>query len=165
MPNEIEHKFTVSSDVYRNLAERSEHIAQGYLSKDPERTVRVRIIGTSAFITVKGRNHGDTRLEFEYPVPVEDAGQMLGLCIAPVIDKVRYYIPYHGHVWEVDEFHGSLEGIVTAEIELSESGENYAIPPFVGKNVTGDPRWYNSMIADHAEELRAECADMLKKSR
>ncbi len=156
MAEEIEHKYIVCSDEFRSLAERTEHIAQGYLSKDPERTVRVRIRGPRAFLTIKSRNHGDRRLEFEYEIPLHDAESLLLLCIPPVLDKVRYSVPFGDHVWEIDEFHGNLSGIVTAEIELSSSDESYALPPFVGKNVTGDPRWYNSCISDHAETLKRE---------
>lgn len=146
MGKEIEHKYLVKDDGYVGMSIVAHHIRQGYLSRVPERTVRVRTYDDKGFITVKGKNQGDTRLEFEYEVPLRDAKEMLSLCEPPVIDKVRYIVPYAGFTWEVDQFE-SKTGLVTAEIELPESGIQYELPPFVGDNVTGDPRYYNSNLS------------------
>lgn len=143
---EIEHKYLVKNDSYKELASRCTHIVQGYLCRNPERTVRVRISGDNAYITVKGKNHGATRAEFEYEIPIEDARRMMDLCLPPVLDKTRYYIPTGTHTWEVDEFHGKHIGLVTAEIELHSIDEDYDLPDFVGEDVTGDPRYYNSNL-------------------
>lgn len=146
MALEIEHKYLVKDDSYKEMAQNHTHILQGYLSREPDRTVRVRVKGERGFITVKGRNSGDVRLEFEYEVPKADAEEMLGLCLPPVLEKVRWEVKYEGKLWEVDEFLGSLAPLVTAEIELTSSAESYSLPSFVGKNVTGDPRYYNSQL-------------------
>lgn len=146
MGKEIEHKYLVKDDGYVGMSIVAHHIRQGYLSRVPERTVRVRTYDDKGFITVKGKNQGDTRLEFEYEVSLRDAEEMLSLCEPPVIDKVRYIVPYAGFTWEVDKF-DSKTGLVTAEIELPESGIQYELPPFIGENVTGDPRYYNSNLS------------------
>ncbi len=146
MAKEIEHKYLVKNDGYVGMSMASHHIRQGYLSRVPERVVRVRTYDDKGFITVKGKNQGDTRLEFEYEVPLCEAEEMLSLCEPPVIDKVRYIVPYAGFIWEVDKFE-SKSNLVTAEIELPESDMRYGLPPFVGENVTGDPKYYNSNIA------------------
>lgn len=157
MAKETEHKYIVTSNAYRDMAESSVHIIQGYLSRNPDRTVRVRVFGEKGVLTVKGRNHGDTRLEFEYEIPLEDAIELLELCENPVIEKIRYKVPFGGYLWEVDEFNGELNGIVVAEIELPESRDDYPLPPFAGRNVSSDPRWYNSKIPEHSTELKEIC--------
>ena len=146
MAFETEHKYLVVNSDYEKMATKVISLAQGYLSRDPERTVRIRIADDKAYLTVKGRNHGDTRLEFEYEVPVEDARVMLGLCEGRIIRKRRYIVPFEGMVWEVDRFEGELEGLTVAEIELPQSNCKYALPPFVGEEVTGNPAYYNSML-------------------
>ena len=156
MAFEIEHKYLTVSDEYRQMAVRSHYISQGYLNTDPDRVVRIRIRDDEAFITVKGRNRGDIRLEFEYPVPKEDAEEMLSLCVN-VISKRRYVVPFKGYYWEVDEFDGKLKGLTVAEVELNSSHTDYPLPDFVGKNITGDSRYYNSVLA--SEGLPSESAD------
>ncbi len=146
MALEIEYKYLVKNDSFRGLSRESLRISQGYLSKDPERTVRVRIKGDRGFLTIKGKNTGAIRKEFEYEIPIEDAEQLLNMCIPPILEKIRHIVPYEGHTWEVDEFFGSHAGLVTAEIELSTPDEEYAIPSFVGENVTGNPAYYNSNL-------------------
>ena len=146
MALEIERKYLVVSDSYRTMAEKSSHIRQGYLSRDKERTVRVRTVDDKAFLTIKGKNVGDMRLEFEYSIPVEDACEMLCLCTGRVIEKTRYYVPYRGKTWEVDEFDGDLSPLVLAEVELSDSSESFELPLFVGEDVTSDPQYYNSNL-------------------
>lgn len=146
MALEIEHKYLVRNDGYKALASSALAISQGYLCRQPERTVRIRLKGEKGFITVKGISHGATRMEFEYEIKREDAESMLSMCEPPVIEKTRYLVPYEGYVWEVDEFHGSLNGLVTAEIELPSEDTSYDLPEFVGENVTGDPAYFNSNL-------------------
>lgn len=128
------------------MAERHCRMAQGYLNRDPERTVRVRIAGDKGYLTIKGKTEGDTRLEFEYGIPLHDAEEMLKMCEGKIVEKTRYYVPFGGHTWEVDEYAGRLKGLVLAEIELPESTHDYDVPPFCGDEVTGDPRYYNSNL-------------------
>lgn len=146
MAFEIEHKYIVINDTYKKLSTSHHFIKQGYLSRNPERTVRIRILDEQGFITVKGITRGAKRHEFEYPIPSKDADEMLSMCVPPIIEKIRYKIPYKGHVWEVDEFKGALNHVVLAEIELNSTDEKYALPPFVGQNITGDADYYNSNL-------------------
>ncbi len=144
MGREIERKYLVKDDSYRALATEAHHIRQAYLSTVPDATVRLRILDSQAFITVKGRNHGAERSEWEYEIPVADAEEMLAQCSqTPILDKTRY----RAGRWEIDEFHGPLEGLVVAEIELEDADETFALPEFIGEEVTGDPRYYNSTLA------------------
>lgn len=147
MAKEIERKFLVKDDSYKAMAKTLLRIKQGYLSRKIEATVRVRIIGGSGFLTVKGANEGATRDEWEYPIPAVDAIEMLNRCAEPpVIDKTRYKVDFDGLVWEVDEFHGDLEGLIVAEVELPSEDHDISLPPFIGREVTGDPRYYNSAL-------------------
>lgn len=145
MGKEIEHKYLVTSEDYKDVADTSYIITQGYLSKDKERVVRIRILDNSGFITIKGKTSGDTRHEYEYQIPLKDAVGMLELCIGEVIKKKRWIVSYMGNKWEVDEFI-NRDFPTIAEIELPESTHDYLLPPFVGKDVTGDPKYYNSNI-------------------
>ena len=148
MAKEIEHKYLVISEDYKNQASECLHIMQGYLCDEIDRTVRVRTRGSQAFLTIKGRNDGATRVEYEYEIPYADAQEMLhNLCKQPIIDKHRHIVMHEGHRWEIDEFHGLLEGLTLAEIELPFESYTYNKPDFVGKNVTDDPRYYNSALA------------------
>ena len=144
---EIEHKFLVSGP-YKHLATDISHIVQGYLSDDPERTVRIRIRDDEAFITIKGPSSSDglSRLEWEQAIPLDQARQLLALCLPGTIDKHRHIVPYEGHRWEVDEFHGHLEGLTLAELEVPSADTEFVAPPFLGPEVTGDPRYYNSQL-------------------
>jgi adenylate cyclase len=147
MALEIERKFLVTGDAWRQ----GEGVpyAQGYLNRDPERTVRVRIAGTRAFLTVKGVARGATRLEFEYEVPVADAQAMLALSDGPVVLKRRRHVGHEGSTWEVDEFLGDNAGLVVAEIELQSEAQAFTKPDWLGAEVTGDPRYFNSSLAAH----------------
>lgn len=145
MALEIERKFLVTGDQYLALAISKKEIAQGYLSKNIDATIRVRIAGSQAWLTVKSRNEGVVRHEWEYVVPLDDAREMLALCSAPV-EKTRYIVPYAGKVWEVDVFHGTRSGLVVAEVELPSEDDRLELPPFVGEEVTGDPAYYNSNL-------------------
>jgi CYTH domain-containing protein len=143
---EIERKFLLAGDAWRALAE-PVLLRQGYLNADPERTVRVRIDGERAFLTIKSKNAGATRGEWEYPIPVPDAAELLDrLCERPLIEKYRRRIEHDGHVWEVDEFLGENAGLAVAEIELAAPDEAFARPSWIGKEVTDDPRYYNSSL-------------------
>lgn len=162
---EIERKFLVASlsDCLRG-ATSSLHIAQGYISRDPARTVRVRIKGSRGFLTIKGLTHGCSRFEWEKEIPLEEAEALLELCEGAVIDKTRYLVPWGGaqgcgaeacgggeaqgcgRVFEVDVFHGAHEGLVIAEIELGSEDEAFERPSWLGLEVTGDLRYYNSNL-------------------
>ena len=148
MPKEIERKFLTANDGWRDLVE-GVYLCQGYLSTDKQCAVRVRIAGNSAFIGIKGENDGPTRLEFEYPVPLEDAHLMLErLAKRPLIEKTRYAVPFAGLIWEVDEFHGDNQGLVIAEVELEDESQVFARPDWAGREVTGDSRYYNANLVE-----------------
>ena len=146
MAFEIEHKYLVINDSYKNFEKESFHICQGYLSRVPERTVRVRTVNDKGFLTIKGITTHAKRHEYEYEIPFADAQELLKLCIPPIIEKIRHIVPFDNHIWEVDEFKGDLNHVVVAEIELSSVDEKYKLPPFVGSDITGDSRYYNSNI-------------------
>lgn len=147
MAKEIERKFLVKDDTYKALATRSCIMAQGYLSTDIDATVRVRVCGASAWLTVKSRNRGAVRDEWEYAIPLADACQMLRICKGKVIEKTRYYVPSGDLTWEVDEYNGVHDGLVVAEIELPDANHPVTLPLFIGEEVTGDPRYYNSTLS------------------
>jgi adenylate cyclase len=143
---EIERKFLLKGDAWRTLGT-PVLLRQGYLSLDPARTVRVRIEGASGTLTIKGKNTGATRGEWEYPIPLLDAGELLDtLCQRPLIEKYRHRIGYQGHTWEVDEFLGENAGLVVAEIELADESQAFDKPDWIGEEVTGDARYYNSSL-------------------
>lgn len=146
MAKEIERTFLVDDDSFRKMSSFTVHILQGYLNRDPERTVRIRIRNDSAFFTVKGKTVGCERDEFEYEIPLEDGLEMLKLCSGKILDKTRYIVPFGNFVWEVDEYHGDLQGLIVAEVELPNANVDVPLPPFVGKEVTGDPKYYNSQL-------------------
>ncbi len=143
---EIERKFLVGGDAWRTLGQAT-LLRQGYLSTDAARTVRVRIDGGHAFLTIKGKSVGASRGEWEYPVPVPDAAELLdGLCQQPLVEKVRRRIAIGPHTWEVDEFLGANAGLVVAEIELASEDEAFEKPDWLGREVTGDARYFNSNL-------------------
>jgi adenylate cyclase len=152
---EIERKFLVLSDNYKAGAVVQNRIVQGYLSSNPERTVRVRIKGTHGYLTIKGKSNtaGTMRLEWEKEIPLAEAEQLLGLCEKGVIDKVRYEIPSGKRTFEVDEFFGDNEGLTIAEIELGDENEVFEKPQWLGKEVTGDDRYYNSHLSNNPYAL------------
>jgi len=145
---EIERKFLVLDDSYKQLSYASSHIAQGYICSERGRTVRVRIKDNRAYLTIKGpsENNGLSRYEFEREIPLEDARQMLHFCEPGIIDKTRWLVKSGNHTFEVDEFHGANEGLVVAEVELAYEDEPFKKPHFIGKEVTGDRRYYNSQL-------------------
>jgi CYTH domain-containing protein len=146
MPREIERKFLVTSDEWR-IGAQGKRYRQGYLSIDVDRTVRVRVAGDQGFLTVKGRSAGASRAEYEYPIPVAHAEEMLDrLCLRPLIEKTRYRVAHGGLVWEVDVFAGESSGLTVAEVELEAEDQAVALPPWVGREVTGDPRYANASL-------------------
>lgn len=147
MALEIEKKFLVTGD-FRNESEKATRITQGYLSSVPERTVRVRIKGDRGYITIKGIGSasGASRFEWEKEIPVSEVEQLLEICEPGVIDKTRYLVRSGKHTFEVDEFYGENEGLILAEVELSSEDEVFVKPGWLGQEVTGDARYYNSML-------------------
>lgn len=147
MPLEIERKFLIKGN-YKEYAYAQEEIVQGYLSSVKERTVRVRIKGEKAYITIKGISNesGISRFEWEKEISINDARELLKLCEPGIIDKIRYYIKNNRHTFEVDEFNGENCGLVMAEIELSSENEQFEKPDWLGEEVTGDLRYYNSSL-------------------
>lgn len=146
MALEIEKKYLVVNEGYKSMARDIIEIKQGYLSRVPERTVRVRLWNNRGFITVKGKNSGAVRKEFEFEIPYSDALEMLELADGSVIEKTRYIVPYNGDTWEIDEFHGRREGLKLAEIEIPATDYKFDLPPFIGEDVTGNPEYYNSNL-------------------
>lgn len=147
MATEIERKFLVHGKPWGDRT--GVRFSQGYLNREPERTVRVRIAGEKAFLTIKGATHGATRAEFEYEIPVPDAEKLLAITDGPIIQKIRHVISHDGFDWEVDEFLGENAGLVVAELELSSEDQTFTRPPWLGREVTDDRRYYNSSLVNH----------------
>jgi len=146
---EIERKFLLQGDAWRGLGQ-AVLLRQGYLSSARERVVRVRIEGEQAMLTIKGANVGATRGEWEYPIPLADAVELLdGLCEQPLIEKYRHRIEHAGMVWEVDEFLGVNAGLLVAEIELASEDQPFEKPEWIGAEVSGDARYYNANLIRH----------------
>jgi len=148
---EIERKFLVKSDDYKSEATSKTRIVQGFLNTDPSRTVRVRIKGDAGFITVKGKSNatGTSRFEWEKEISVEEADALLKLCEKGILDKYRYEITVGNHVYEVDEFFGDNEGLTIAEIELNDENESFQQSDWLGVEVTGEVKYYNSQLSKH----------------
>jgi adenylate cyclase len=152
---EIERKFTVIGDAWRAQAEKSVRMAQGYLNDmaamregTQKASVRVRIAGEQAFLNIKSRELGHTRQEFEYAIPVADAHALMQLCVGGLIDKTRHYVRDAGFLWEVDVFEGANAGLIVAEIELPSADTSFDRPPWAGREVTDELRYYNLALAD-----------------
>lgn len=149
MGTEIERKFLLKDDAWRTGAVGTMY-RQGYLNSAKERTVRIRTVGDRAFLTVKGVTTGATRAEYEYPIPFDDCNAMLDtLAEKPLIEKKRYRIRHGGLTWEIDEFFGENLGLVVAEIELQSENQAFDRPQWIGAEVTGDPRYFNSNLIKH----------------
>ena len=146
---EIERKFLVLSNVFKSEAFEQNRIVQGYLSSNPERTVRVRVKGDKGFLTVKGKGNesGMSRLEWEKEITINEAKQLLSICEKGVIDKIRYEIKIGSHVYEVDVFSGENEGLIIAEIELTSESESFEKPDWLGQEVTNDEKYYNAYLS------------------
>lgn len=147
MAQEIERKFLVEGDFASEVAS-SARIVQGYICSEPGKSVRIRIRGDKGYITIKGPsfNGGLSRFEWEKEIPLEEAEMLLVLCGPLKIEKERNLVPFAGHIWEVDVFHGANEGLVVAEIELGSEDEKFELPSWVGREVTGDRRFYNTSL-------------------
>lgn len=145
---EIERKFLVIDDSWKAVACKNQVCRQGYLFSGKGRTVRVRIMGDQAFLTIKGPTEGISRNEFEYQIPVDDAKAMFPMC-GNLVEKVRYFIIHSGLQWELDVFTGENEGLVMAEVELESEDQPFDLPSWAGEEVTGDPRYYNAYLAEH----------------
>lgn len=150
MAYEIERKFLVTSTSFIQEASSKEHIVQAFLSKNPERVVRIRIKDKAAFLTIKGISNaqGTIRREWEYPIPLEDAASMLKICEPGKIEKYRYCIPSGNHTFEVDVFEGENQGLIVAEVELQDENEAFLKPSWLGEEVTGDKAYYNSALSE-----------------
>ena len=149
MAIEIERKFLVNDKSYKEMAFKSDRIAQGYICRQGGNSTRVRVRGDKGYLTIKGPSidGGLSRFEWEKEIPASEAWELMKLCPTPIIDKTRYLVEFEGHVFEVDEFYGDNEGLVVAEVELSAIDEEFKKPPFLGKEVTGDGKYYNSSLS------------------
>jgi len=149
MAIEIERKFLVKGDKWRTLGQGTLY-RQGYISTHNLTTVRVRLVGDQGYLTIKGKTENFSRVEYEYPIPGSDAQEMLEtLCDRPLIEKTRYRIEDKGLVWEVDEFIGENEGLIFAEVELTQENQDVELPDWIGQEVTGDPNYYNANLVRH----------------
>lgn len=150
MPKEIERKFLLKDDGWRAAADSGTHFRQGYLGASPQASVRVRVEGERANLNIKSATLGISRQEYEYPIPLKDAEEMLdSLCEGPLVEKTRYYLHHGGHEWEIDLFAGDNAGLVVAEIELSREDEPFEHPPWLGREVSGLARYYNVCLVQH----------------
>jgi len=149
MAREIERKFLLNGEAWREGAS-STLYRQGYLNSAKERTVRIRTVGDKAFLTIKGVTVGATRAEYEYPIPPGDCNEMLDtLAEKPLIEKKRYKVRHGGLTWEIDEFFGENRGLIVAEVELESEDQPFDRPSWLGQEVTGDPRYFNSSLIKH----------------
>lgn len=149
MALEIERKFLVNSSAFKKEATTSTRLVQGFLNTHPERTVRIRIDGDFGYLTIKGLSNetGTSRFEWEKEITPKEAEELMPLCEQKALEKTRYKIPRGSHFYEVDEFHGENEGLVVAEIELKDENETFEIPDWLGKEVTGEIKYYNSQLS------------------
>jgi CYTH domain-containing protein len=149
MAKEIEKKFLVKGEQWRELAEGTVY-RQGYLSTEKERVVRIRTIGDTGYLTIKGITVGATRLEYEYEISVSDSNEMLDLlCLKPLIEKKRYKIEFAGLIWEIDEYFGDNQGLIIAEVELEDENQAFELPDWIGEEVTSNPKYFNSNLTKH----------------
>lgn len=147
---EIEHKFLVRDDRWRQEIERSVRMRQGYLTSDARCSVRVRVAGGQGFLNIKSGTLGIRRSEYEYPIPQAEAEEILdALCEKPLLEKTRHFVRHGQHVWEIDEFAGDNAGLIVAEVELSRPDEPFARPDWLGEDVSHDIRYYNSQLVRH----------------
>ena len=150
MPTEIERKFLLKDESWRDLVDKSINIIQGYLANTGRSSIRIRLSDDQASLNIKGMTLGVTRSEYDYPIPVEEARSLLKeLCMEPLIEKTRHYLVHRGHTWEIDEFAGENAGLIVAEIELADPREEFAVPGWLGKEVSDDPRYYNVCLLRH----------------
>lgn len=147
MPTEIEHKYLVKIDLWKQIVpDSSKPVKQGYIAATPVSSVRVRVMGDQGFVTIKGKSANASRLEFEYEIPLSDAEEMLEKFCSQDIIKTRHYVQHGDHTWEVDEFHGLNSGLIVAEIELSSIDEKYQLPDWIDRNVTTEKQYTNANL-------------------
>jgi adenylate cyclase len=156
VPREIERKFLLKSDAWRAAATRVERLTQGYIAGGARASVRVRVAGDYAAINIKSGGLVASRLEYEYPIPVAEARELLDLCVPPLIDKTRHFVPFGGFEWEIDEFHAETEGLIVAELELDHEDQDFQRPDWIGAEVTHLERYYNVRLAKHPYREWAE---------
>lgn len=150
MATEIEHKFLIVNDNWRNDADEGIYMVQGYMGSNEKSSIRIRINGDSANLNIKSKTIGIQRSEFDYPIPFDEAKEILeSLCDKPFIEKTRFHVKHDEHDWEVDVFAGENEGLIVAEIELNSAEEQFTCPDWVGENVSDDPRYYNICLVTH----------------
>ncbi|MGY0406794.1 MAG: CYTH domain-containing protein [Polaribacter sp.] len=151
MSLEIERKFLVKNNDFKKESFKKTLLQQGFLNSDKERVVRIRVTDSEAFITIKGKSNikGTIRFEWEHKIPILEAKKLLLLCEPAIIEKTRFYVQKGNHIFEIDEFHGENKGLVVAEIELNTEDETFIKPLWLGKEVTGDVKYYNSSISKH----------------
>ncbi|MEI6892678.1 MAG: CYTH domain-containing protein [Pontiella sp.] len=147
MAIEIERKFLVKNDSWKEVVRKSLSCKQGYLISERKKTVRIRVMGERAFLTIKGATDGVSRSEYEYEIPMVDAEAMLHLCSDVPIEKTRHYIEYGGMTWELDVFEAANAGLIVAEIELTSEEQPFELPPWAGDEVSGDERYYNGCLS------------------
>jgi len=146
---EIEKKFLIKNDNWKQFVSEEKEITQGYLNANPNRTVRVRIAGKLGFLTIKSKSKGSVRSEFEYEIPIEDATELIELCEKPILSKTRFIVKFENHKWEIDVFEKENKGLVVAEIELSKEDEFFLTPDWIGKEVTEETKYYNSQLIEN----------------
>lgn len=149
MPIEIERKYLLANEAWRERITRSQRLRQGYLTDAGEKaSVRVRVSDEQAWLNIKSATIGASRMEYEYSIPLSEALEMLSKLAGRQVDKTRHYVEHQGHTWEIDEFHDGNVGLLVAEIELSAENEAFALPDWAGEDVTHDVRYYNSCLAE-----------------
>ncbi len=150
MGTEIERKFLLRDASWRNAISNSTHIIQGYLANTDRGSIRVRLENDSASLNLKSMTLGVTRSEFDYPIPATEASVILEtLCMRPLIEKTRHHVEFGGCTWEIDEFRGDNAGLVVAELELAHADQPFTAPPWLGEEVSDDPRYYNVCLVEH----------------
>jgi adenylate cyclase len=149
MPREIERKFLLKTDAWRSQVRHSQSMSQGYLASSDRSSVRVRIAGNEAWLNIKSGGLVASRQEYEYPLPLEDAHELLALAPGPLIEKTRHFVEHGGFTWEIDEFHGDNAGLVVAELELDSEDEPFQRPEWLGIEVTQLRRYYNVCLVEH----------------
>jgi len=149
MAKEIERKYLLKNNDWKTEVDQGTVLKQGYLNTDPERTVRVRLVGQKGMLTIKSKNVGITRNEFEYEIPYSDTLELLKLCEPPLIEKTRYKIHQDGLIWEIDIFAGENEGLAIAEVELTNENQTFHSPSWLGKEVSSEAKYYNSNLVLH----------------
>ena len=150
MGTEIEKKYLIVNDDWRKESDEGTYMVQGYMGTNEKSSIRIRIHGETANLNIKSSTIGITRSEYDYPVPIDEAKEILEtLCDRPYVEKTRYHVMYEGHEWEIDVFAGDNDGLIVAEIELGSVDEEFKLPDWIGEDVSDDPRYYNVCLVTH----------------